>query len=92
LIKRFTFGELNAFFDTKKSTVDNKSIKIREMLDMNRMTNFEYMTKVRKDSHPLYNTVMVDGFFVHISDIPEEYQKMVREAREKGQDISFNTK
>ena len=87
-----SFDELNNFFETKKSTVGNKVADIRKMFKMNKMTNFEFMTESRKKSSTSYNMVMVDGFFVSISALPEEYQKVAREAKEKGKDISFRTK
>ena len=84
-----SFDEVNEFFGTKKSSVGNKAAEIRKMLKMNRMTNFDFMTDDRKDNHPLYNLVMVDGLFVPLTVLPEEYQKMVKEARDKGQDLEF---
>lgn len=87
-----TFDELNEYFGTKKSSVGNKSAEIRKMFKMNRLTNFDFMTEDRKESHPIYNTVMVDGFIVPVSSIPEEYQQIVKEAREKGGDVQFWTK
>ena len=86
-----TFDELNEFFGTKKSSVGNKAAVIRKMFKMDRLTNFDFMTDSRKDAHPIYNSVMVDGFIVPIVSLPEEYQKMVREARENGEDIQFWT-
>ena len=87
-----TFDELNEYFGTKKSSVGNKSADIRKMFKMNRMSNFDFMTNSRKEDHPIFNTVMVDGFIVPISTIPEEYQQIVKEARERGEDIQFWTK
>ena len=87
-----TFDELNEYFGTKKSSVGNKASEIRKMFKMNQFTNFDFMTDNSKVDHPIYNTVMVDGFIVPISSIPEEYQKAVREARERGEDIQFRTK
>lgn len=87
-----TFDELNEYFGTKKSSVGNKAAEIRKMFKMNRLTNFDFMTDSRKEDHPIYNTVMVDGFIVPISSIPEEYQQIVKEARERGEDIQFWTK
>jgi len=87
-----SFDELNEFFGTKKSSVGNKAAEIRKMLKMDRLSNFDYMTPDRKDNHPLANMVMVDGFIMPLSSIPEEYQKLVREAREKGEEIQFWTK
>ena len=87
-----TFDELNEYFGTKKSSVGNKAGEIRKMFKMDRLSNFDFMTDSGKRDHPLYNTVMVDGFIVPISSIPEEYQQAVREARERGEDIQFRTK
>jgi len=87
-----TFEELNEFFGTKKSSVGSKAADIRKMFKMNRVTNFDFMTDSRKQDHPVYNMVMVDGFIVPLSSIPKEYQEMVKAAREKGEDISFSTK
>ena len=59
------------------------------MLKMNRMSNFDFMTENCKNNHPMYNSVMVDGLIVPISALPEEYQQMVKEVRQKGEDIQF---
>ena len=58
---------------------------------MNRLSNFDFMTDSRKEDHPVYNTVMVDGFIVPVSSIPEEYRQIVKEARERGEDVQFWT-
>lgn len=87
-----TFDELNEYFGTKKSSVGNKAAEIRKMFKMNRLTNFDFMTDSRKEDHPFYNTVIVDGFIVPVSSIPEEYQQIVKEARERGGDVQFWTK
>lgn len=87
-----TFDELNEYFGTKKSSVGNKAAEIRKMFKMNRLANFDFMTEDRKEDHPIFNTVMVDGFIVPISAIPEEYQRIAREARERGEAIQFWTK
>ena len=86
-----TFDELNEYFGTKKSSVGNKAAEIRKMFKMNRLTNFDFMTDSRKEDSPIYNTVMVDGFIVPLSSIAEEYQQIVKEARERGEDIEFWT-
>ena len=86
-----TFDELNEYFGTKKSSVGNKAAEIRKMFKMNRLSNFDFMTDSRKEDHPVYNTVMVDGFIVPVSSIPEEYRQIVKEARERGEDVQFWT-
>jgi len=84
--------ELNEYFGTKKSSVSNKAAEIRKMFKMNRLTNFDFMTGNRKNEHPIYNMVMVNGFMMPITALPEEYQQMVKEARERGEDIQFHTR
>jgi hypothetical protein len=44
-----------------------------------------------KQHNPLNNMVMVDGFIVPISTLPEDLQRQVKEARSRGEDIEFNT-
>lgn len=84
--------ELNDYFGTKKSSVSNKSAQIRDWLQMDRLTNAEYMTDSMKEWNPLFNMVMVDGLMLPISSLPEEYQQLVREARERGEDIEFRSR
>lgn len=84
--------ELNSFLGTKNSTVSNKAAQIRDLLQMDRLTNAEYMTRAMKDWNPLFNMVMVDGLMLPISSLPEEYQQLVREARERGEDIEFRSR
>lgn len=86
-----SFDELNEFFGTKKSSVGNKAAEIRKMFKMNRLTTFDFMTEGIKNNNLLYNSVMVDGFIVPISSLPEVYQEMVKKARENGEDIEFRT-
>ena len=87
-----SFDELNEYFDTKKSSVGNKAAEIRKMFKMDSFSNVEFMTGRLKEKHPMLNMVMVDGYFVPLSAIPEEYQQMVREAQERGGVIQFRTK
>jgi hypothetical protein len=53
--------------------------------------NNEFLTQRIIDSNPLINVVMVDELIVPLDSIPAEYQQMVREARAKGENISFWT-
>ncbi len=87
-----TLDELNEYFGTKKSSVGSKASEIRKMFKMDRLDNFDYMTDSQKENHPLFNSVMVDGFIVPISSLPEEYQQMVKDARKRGEDINFYTR
>ena len=86
-----TFDELNEYFATKKSSVGNRAAEIRKMLKMDGSSKFDFMTDYIKENDPLYNMVMVDGFIVPISSIPEEYQKTVKDARQRGEKIQFWT-
>jgi hypothetical protein len=87
-----TFDELNEYFDTKKSSVGNKAAEIRKMFKMDSFSNFDFMTNTVKENNPAFNMIMVDGYFVPISFLPEEYQQIAKEARERGEDIQFWTK
>ena len=80
------------FFGTKKSTVGNKAAEIRKMLKMRgRLTNTEFMTDGRPETNPMLDYVMVDGFIMPISELPPEYQEMVKNARAQGKDIQFRS-
>lgn len=85
-----SIDDLNNFFGTGKSTTTNRSKEIRDMLKLKRWDN-EFSTKKMQESNPYANLVMVDGFIVTIDSLPEEYQKLVRQARAEGKDISFRT-
>lgn len=41
--------------------------------------------------NPYNKLVEVDGFLLNIESLPEEYQQMVKEARNRGEDIAFTT-
>lgn len=83
--------EIHEYFGTKSSTVSAKSKLIRDMLNMNRLSN-EFSTSRMNDMlSPLFDFVIVDDMIVPLSSIPEEYQKIVKEARANGEDISFRT-
>ena len=86
-----SFDELNDFFGTKKSSVGNKAADIRKMFKINRLSSFDFMTKNQKDDNILYNSVMVDGYIVPISSLPQEYQQIAKEAKKKGGNIQFWT-
>lgn len=104
----YTIGTLNFLFDksfkpyipssdiheclgTKSSTISAKSRLIKDLLKLNRFNN-EFSTKHVFDINPLNQLVIVDGLLYPIESLPEEYQKMVKEARANGEDISFQTK
>ena len=61
------------------------------MLKLDRIFNNEFATGHMVDSNPLNQFVMIDDMIMPIESLPEEYQQMVREARARGEDISFRT-
>ena len=44
-----------------------------------------------RNSNPLENMVMVNGFIVPLDSMPDDLQKMVKQARKEGRDIEFTT-
>ncbi len=86
-----TAEEINEYFGTKNSTVSNKARQIKDMFDMWHFSP-EFSTPEIADSNPMNQMVMVDGFIVPISTLPQEYQQMVRDARARGEDIEFHSK
>lgn len=83
-------SDIHEYFGTKSSTVSAKSKLIRDLLKLNRFNN-EFSTSRMVESNPFNQFVMVNDMIVSLDSIPEEYQKMVKEARAKGEDISFRT-
>lgn len=86
-----TRDQIHDFFNTKQSTVSNKSKTIRDMFKMKPFGS-EFATNHMTESNPMNEMVTVDGFIVPISSLPEEYQQMVHEARARGEDISFSSR
>jgi len=82
--------EINNFFGTNQSTVTGKSKQLRNLLKLSYFDK-DFSIGAMRNINPLENMVMVDGFIVPIDTIPEDLQKMVKEARENGKDISFTT-
>ena len=85
-----TIDEINNFFGTNKSTTGAKSNQIRDLLKLN-VWDKEFSTRKIQEGNPFAEMVMVNGLIVPLNTIPEEYQKMVRQAREEGKDLSFTT-
>lgn len=83
-------SDIHEYFGTKNSTISAKSKLIRDLLKLHRFSN-EFSTNQMIDSNPINQFVMVDDMLVPLDSIPEEYQKMVKEARAQGEDISFRT-
>ena len=84
--------DLNAYFGTKKGTVSGRSAEIRKMFKMSYFSNPEFSTQYVKDINPMNKFVMLDGFIFPISELPEEYQKIAREAIDRGEEVQFWTK
>lgn len=82
--------EISDYFGTKKSTVSNKAGQIREMFDLTIFDN-EFATEHIRETNPFNDLVVVDGFIVPLSSIPEVLQKLVKEKRAEGLDIEFTT-
>lgn len=53
--------------------------------------NSEFSTQRMKENNPFNNFVMVDGFIVPLDTLPLNLQKIVKEARAKGDDMEFFT-
>ncbi len=83
-------GRISEYFGANKSTVTNKSRQIKDMLDIY-YYHPELSTQHMLSTNPLNDMVMVDGFIVPLTTLPEEYQEMVRQARAEGKDIEFTT-
>lgn len=86
-----TADQISDYFGTKNSTVSNKAREIKDMFNMWHFSP-EFSTQRMTDSNPFNQTVMVDGFIVPISTLPEDLQQIVRDARTRGEDIEFRTK
>ena len=85
-----TIDEINNFFGTSKSTTGAKSKQIRELLKLD-IWDKEFSTRRIQEGNPFAEMVMVNGLIVPLNTIPEEYQKMVRQTRAEGKDLSFTT-
>jgi hypothetical protein len=51
----------------------------------------EFSTQYMIDTNPFKDYVMVDGFIVPMSTLPEELQEAAKKARREGGDIEFTT-
>jgi len=85
-----TVNEINDFFETKQSTVTGKSKQIRDLLKLSYFDK-DFSTGKMTNNNPLNNMVMVDGFIVPLDSLPEDMQRMVKQARTEGRDIEFTT-
>lgn len=78
------------YFGTNKSTVSQKARRIKDMLGMGYFDP-EFSTQHAESSNPMNDMVVVDGFFVPMDTLPEEAQKMVKDARAEGKNIELRT-
>lgn len=84
-------NEIHEYFGTKSSTVSAKSRLLRDMLELSRFDD-EFSTRHIIDNNPFNQFVLVNDIIVDLDSIPLEYQEMVKQARAKGEDISFRTR
>jgi len=85
-----TAEQISEYFGTKKSTVSNKAKQIKDMFKMG-YYDPDFSTQYMTESSPFYDMVMVNGFIVPLSSIPEDLQEMVKKERAAGRDIKFTT-
>ncbi len=86
-----SLDEINDFFGTKKSTSGNKAKLIRDMFKLDARRNEEFLTERIKKANPFRDMVMINGFLVPISMLPEELQEIVRQAKaQQGGNLSIN--
>ncbi|MBL7128075.1 MAG: hypothetical protein ISS16_03735 [Ignavibacteria bacterium] len=85
-----TAEQISEYFGTKNSTVSNKARQIKDMFNMSHLSP-EFSTQHMTETNPFNKMVMVDGFIVPLSSIPEDLQELVKKERANGRDIEFNT-
>jgi len=85
-----TTEQICEYFGTKKSTVSNKARQIKDMFKMGYYDS-DFSTQNMTENNPFNDMVMVNGFIVPLSSIPENLQEMVRKERAEGRDIEFTT-
>jgi len=84
-------SDISKLFGVSNSTVSNKARETRKMFRLDHFDQ-EFSTDEMHNSNPLNDMVMVDGFIVPISVLPDDLQDMVRKARAEGKDVEFTTK
>ena len=85
-----TAEQISEYFGTKKSTVSNKARQIKDMFKMG-YYNSDFSTQHMTEGNPFNDMVMVNGFIVPLSSIPEDLQELVKKERGEGRDIEFTT-
>jgi hypothetical protein len=83
--------EISSYFGTNKSTTRAKSKLIRDLLKLE-FWDKEFSTQYAKENNPFAKLVLVDGNIVQIDKLPEELQRLVKQTRSEGKDISFTTR
>lgn len=78
--------DIHDFFGTKKSTVSAKAREVRDLLSLSPYFDKNFSTSHMSSQNPFNNLVEVDGLLLTMESLPEEYQKMVKEARNRGED------
>lgn len=85
-----TAEQISEYFGTKKATVSNKARQIKDMFKMGYYDS-DFSTQHMTESSPFNDMVMVNGFIVPLSSIPEDLQEMVKKERAAGRDIELTT-
>ncbi len=85
-----TAEQISEYFGTKKSTVSSKAKLIKDMFKMGYYDS-EFSTQHMVENNPFNSMVMVNGFIVPLSSIPEDLQELVKEERAEGRDVEFTT-
>ena len=67
-------SEINDYFGTKQSTVTGKSKQIRDLLKLSYFDK-DFSIRTMRNSNPMENMVMLDGFIVPLDSIPEDLQE-----------------
>ena len=85
-----TAKQISEYFGTKNSTVSSKARQIKDMFDIEHFSP-EFSTQHMTENNPFNNMVMVDGFIVPLSSLPENLQELVKKERAEGRDVEFTT-
>ena len=77
-----SLDDINDFFGTKKTTTGGKSKIIRDLLKIKQFDN-EFATQDMQESNPYNKYVMVDGFMMPISALPEDLQEVAYQLKRR---------
>ena len=81
---------LSKHFGFALNTISSKSKTIRDMFKLSPFSP-EFSINSVKEANPFNQMVMVDGFIVPISSLPEDLQEEVKRVRAAGKDISYTS-